>query len=110
MVDLINTIQSLSNEINEYIKGMQNWGIKRANAEEAYQTILSQEVLKERDNGTAIGIINLTCKGKTEVAKKRLERDIADVMYEVSKEKINITKLQLRILDSQAQREWSVNE
>ena len=109
-MDLITRIQSLIQEISGYIKGLQNWGIKKANAEKDYQTVLAQEVLKERDKGTAIGIISLTCKGKPSVAEKRLERDIAEVMYQVSQEKINVAKLELRLLDSQASREWSVRE
>lgn len=109
-MDLITRIQNLIQEISGYIKGLQNWGLKRANAEKDYQSILAQEVLKERDKGTAIGIINLTCKGKKEVAEKRLERDIAEVMYQVSQEKINVAKLELRLLDSQASREWSVRD
>ena len=110
-MDLVSRIQDLSAQVNNlYIKGLQNWGLKRAYAEQEYQTVLSQEVLKERDKGTAIGVISLTVKGKENVAKKRLERDIAEVMYQVSQEKINIAKLELRLLDSQAQREWSVDE
>jgi len=110
-MDLITRIQNLSAQVNDlYIKGLQNWGLKRAHAEQEYQTTLSQEVLKERDSGTAIGVISLTVKGKKNVAEKRLERDIADVMYQVSQEKINIAKLELRLLDSQAQREWSVKD
>ena len=109
-MDLITKIQDLIQELSGYIKGLQNWGIKRANAEKEYNTVLAQEVLKERDKGTAIGVINLTCKGKIEVAEKRLERDIAEVMYQVSQEKINVAKLELRLLDSQASREWSVKD
>lgn len=109
-MDLVTRIQNLIIESDQYLKGMQNWGVKKAHAEQDYQTILAQEVLKERDKGTAIGVIQLIVKGKKEVAEKRLERDIAETMYEVSQEKVNLTKLQLRLLDSQAQREWSVKE
>lgn len=109
-MDLIQRIQELIAEMNTYIKGLQNWGIKKANAEKEYQTVLAQEVLKERDKGTAIGVITLVVKGKPEVAEKRLERDVAEVMYNVSQEKINVAKKELAILDSQAQREWSVRE
>lgn len=109
-MDLITRIQTIIEMLNSYVKGLQNWGIKKANAEKEYQSVLAQEVLKERDKGTAIGIISLTVKGSKEVAEKRLERDIAEVMYNVSQEKINIAKLELRLLDSQAQREWSVSD
>ena len=109
-MDLITRIQNLVAELQQYIKGLQNWGIKKANAEKDYQTVLAQEVLKERDKGTAIGVIQLTCKGKKDVAEKRMERDIAEVMYQVSQEKINVAKLELRLLDAQASREWSVRD
>ena len=109
-MDLITRIQNLIAEIQQYIKGLQNWGIKKASTERDYQSVLAQEVLKERDKGTAIGVISLIVKGKKEVADKRMERDIAEVMYQVSQEKINVAKLELRLLDSQAQREWSVRE
>lgn len=109
-MDILSAIQNLIQELKLYIKGLQDYGIKKAKAEMDYNTVLAQEVLKERDKGTAIGIINLTCKGKKEVAEKRLERDIAEVMYNVSQEKINVAKLELRILDAQASREWSVRE
>ena len=109
-MDLITRIQNLIAELQQYIKGLQNWGIKKAQAEKDYQTVLAQEVLKERDKGTAIGVISLIVKGKREVAEKRMDRDIAETMYQVSQEKINVAKLELRLLDSQAQREWSVRE
>lgn len=109
-MDLITRIQTLIAELNQYIKGLQNWGIKKAQAEQDYQTCLSQEVLKERDKGTAIGVIQLIVKGKPEVAKKRFERDVAEAMYQAAQEKINVAKLELRMLDSQASREWSVKE
>lgn len=109
-MDLITRIQNLIGELQQYIKGLQNWGVKKASAEKEYQTVLAQEVLKERDKGTAIGVISLIVKGKKEVAEKRMERDVAEVMYNVSQEKINVAKLELRLLDSQAQREWSVKD
>ena len=109
-MDLITRIQNLIGELQQYINGLKNWGIKRAGAEKEYQTVMAQAVLKERDAGTAIGVINLVVKGKKDVAEKRMERDIAEVMYQVSQEKINVAKLELRLLDSQASREWSVKE
>lgn len=107
-MDLITRIQNLITELQQYIKGLQNWGIKKASAEKEYQTVLAQEVLKERDKGTAIGVISLVVKGSKNVAEKRMERDIAEVMYQVSQEKINVAKLELRLMDSQASREYAV--
>ena len=109
-MDLITRIQNLIPEMRQHNKSAKNWGIKKAQAEQDYQTVLSQEVLKERDKGTAIGVIQLIVKGKPEVAKKRFERDVAETMYQVAQEEVNIDKLEARLLDSQAGREWSVRE
>lgn len=109
-MDLITRIQNGLAMLRQHIEAMKNWGVKKASAERDYHVALSQETLKERDKGTAIGVITLTVKGSRDVAEKRMQRDIADVMYDVAKENVNADKLELRILDAQAQREWSVKE
>jgi hypothetical protein len=53
-----------------------------------------------------VTIISDLCRGDPDVAKLRLERDIALTVYESAQEAINCYKLQIRILDSQIEREW----
>lgn len=110
MNDLITRIQNLIPETRQHIMNLQKWGVQRAKAEREYHTVLAQEALKARESGMAIGIIELTVKGMDEVALKREERDIADTMVTVCQEMINISKLEARLLEAQAQREWSVKE
>jgi hypothetical protein len=57
----------------------------------------------------AVTLINQIVYGIPEVAKKRCNRDIAQTMYTVAQENINSIKLQIRILESQVNREWSNN-
>lgn len=109
-MDLITKIQNGIALLRSHIDQMKNWGIKKSEAERDYHVSLAQETLKERDKGTAIGVITLTVKGSREVAEKRMQRDIAEVMYDVARENVNADKLELRILDAQAQREWTVRE
>ena len=52
-------------------------------------------------------IISDICRGDAEIARLRLERDIAQTVYESAKEAIQGYKLQIRILDAQLEREWS---
>ena len=40
------------------------------------------------------------------VAKLRLARDIAEVIYNANQESINSLKLQLRLIQSQLDKEW----
>lgn len=54
-----------------------------------------------------VTIISDVCRGEPEIAKLRLERDIAETVYKSALEAIQSYKLQIRILDAQVEREWS---
>lgn len=56
----------------------------------------------------AIGLIDKTCYGIPSVAEARFKRDVAETVYKANQEAINSIKLQIRILDAQIAREWSV--
>lgn len=53
-----------------------------------------------------VTLISQIIFGVPEVASKRFERDIAEAMYQSNQEHINATKLKLRILEGQLNREW----
>jgi hypothetical protein len=72
-----------------------------------YKIVLNQHILALRDEGQAVGIIDKIAYGIKEVAQKRLERDIAETMFNVAKEKINGIKLKIRINEEQIKREWN---
>lgn len=87
---------------------MAKYGNDLAKAESDYKIILRQEALKLRnDEKMAVTLINQIVYGIPDVAKKRMERDIAETMYKTSQEYINTLKLRIRVLESQLQREWS---
>ena len=107
-MDLVRDIQSLRDELTQSIKLLRHNGIKLAEAEKDYKVKLRQEALKLRqEKGMAVTLIDLIIYGVPEVAELRLKRDIAEAMYNANQEHINTTKLQIRILESQLQREWS---
>lgn len=100
-------IEELIRKLNLAINELAKNGRAYAQAEYDYKTKLNEIALKKRADGEAIGMITLTIYGDKEVALARLKRDIAKVTYDASIEFINSVKLQLRLLDSQAQREWN---
>ena len=104
--DLINEVQRLNRSLSSAVKALKTAGENRAKAENEYRIALSQEILIQRDAGMPVTIINDVVRGKRDIAKLRLERDIADVNYQVAQEFINSTKLQLRIIENQISREW----
>ena len=104
--DLINECNDLCNKLTVTGRQLAKYGKDKAIAEYNYKICLRQEALKLRAQGEAIGMIDKTVYGIEEVAKKRLDRDIAETMYDTCKESINVLKLKIRILDAQISREW----
>ena len=107
---LIDEIQTVMDLLTRSIKSLKPTSQAYANAEKDYKILLRQECLKLHDDGMATGLINLTCYGIPSVAEARFKRDIAEANYKANQEAIQAYKLQLRLMDSQAQRDWSVNE
>lgn len=93
-------------ELTRSIKVLRANGQKLAEAERDYKIMLRQEALKLRANDMPVTLINSIVYGIPEVAEKRLQRDIAETTYTANQEHINVTKLKLRILESQLAREW----
>ena len=88
------------------IKQLRTSGTEYAEAEKSYKILLRQECLKLRDEGMAIGMIDKTCYGIPSVAEARFKRDVAEAVYKANIEAINSIKLQMRLIESQLQREW----
>lgn len=105
-MDLYNELESKIQELEVSIRSLRKTGNNYAEAEREYKILLRQEVLKLRDEGQAIGVITLTCYGIPSVAEARFKRDVAETIYKANLEAINSIKLQLRLLESQIQREY----
>lgn len=108
-MDLFNELEDKQIKLNVSVKKLRETGSNYAKAERDYKILLRQEVLKLRDEGQAIGVISLICYGIPSVAKARFERDVAKAIYEANQEAINTLKLEIRLIESQLQREWTTN-
>lgn len=106
MDNLIQEIGAKSAMLDAAIKQLGIRGKAYAQAEHDYRVAMRKKVLEERSNGTPVTIISDLCRGDPDVARLRLNRDIALTVYESAQEAINGYKLQIRILDSQIEREW----
>lgn len=107
-MDLFEDIQKLIDELTVSIKKLRQTGNDLAEAERDYKITLRQEALKLRtQEDMPVTLINQIIYGVPEVAQKRFKRDVAEAMYQSNQEHINATKLKLRILENQLNREWS---
>lgn len=99
-------LQKKLNELMQLTRLIGEYGAKYAQAEHDYKVEVSKEVMKLKDKQTPSTLINLIIYGQPSVARIRLERDLAEVMYESSKEKINALKLYIRVIENQLQMEY----
>ena len=108
--DLYQELQAKTKQLDVSIKNLRKSGTEYAEAERSYKILLRTECLKLRDEGMAIGMIDKTCYGIPSVAEARFQRDVAEVVYKANLEAINSIKLQMRLIESQIQREWGATE
>lgn len=107
MNNLVNELQTKTQQLERSIRQLRVSGTDYAKAERDYKILLRQKCLELRDGGMAIGLIEKTCYGIPEVAELRFKRDVAEAVYKANMEAINSIKLQMRLLESQLSREWS---
>jgi len=98
------------NKMRPALEEMKQTGRKLAYAEYEYKKALRKEVLLERAKETAVGVIDKIIHGEETVGLARLKRDIALTDYETSKELIMMLKLDIKIIESQIAREWTIDD
>lgn len=108
-MELYEELDSKKKQLDASIKQLRKNGTEYAQKERDYKVLLRTECLKLKEDGMAIGMIDKTCYGIPSVAEARFQRDIAKVVYEANQEAIQAIKLQMRLIESQIQREWGAS-
>ncbi len=109
-MDLFQEIVKLTKDLDTLVEQLRKNGFNRAEAERKYKTILRKEALKLKlEENMPVTLINQVIYGITEVANLRFDRDVKETIYQANLESINITKLKLRILENQLNREWGIS-
>lgn len=104
--DLWSEIRQKMRELDYSIKQLRQTGTAYAEAERAYKIKLREKCLELRADEMPIGLIDKVCYGEPDVAQLRFQRDVCDAVWKANQEAVNSVKLQLRIIESQLQREW----
>ena len=111
--DLWSEITEKTKLLYDCISALKVKGRDRAQAEHDYKIALKREIVSLHDEKVAWTTCVQMAHGDTmrhNVAALRLKRDLAQADYDVCQEMINGLKLQIRILESQLSREWSVSK
>jgi chromosome condensin MukBEF MukE localization factor len=106
MNNLYDELQQKTKQLDSSVKLLRQNGSLYAQAEHDYKIKIAEVVFRMKDDKVPATLINLVVYGDKEVARLRLDRDIKEVTYNANMEAINSLKLQLRLIESQLQREW----
>jgi hypothetical protein len=105
-IELINEMLDKTNQMTGVITELKKRGRKMAETEADYRSALAQKILQLRAESFPVTIMNDVCRGDREVARLRLQRDIAKTEYEVASEMLQVLKLQIRVLQAEVEREY----
>lgn len=92
--------------LDRAVRELKPRGQKKAQTEHDYRVALSKRLTALRAEGSPVTHLADIAKGEDEIAKLRLERDIAASLYDSALESINVQKLKIRVLEGQLAREW----
>ena len=109
-MDLFNILQKLTKDLNIAVKQLRHTGEEYAKAYTDYRVALAKELVILKNEGYAITLAGDIARGKPEIAKLKFNEISKEAIYKANQESINSIKLQIKIIESQMNREWSVNE
>lgn len=99
-------IEKYNNLLETAVSEMSKRSKDFAQKEYLYRMALSKRLVELRAEGQAVTHLSDIARGEPEIAKLRLNRDIAQGMLDSSKEAINMYKIRIRVLENQYAREW----
>ena len=105
--DEINTELTL---LNRAVAELRVRGRAYAEAEYKYRVALSKRLTVLRAEGNPVTNLSDIARGEQEIASLKMQRDIAESLYQSNLEAINAYKLKLKLLDNQLGREWGVQK
>lgn len=91
-------LNNLRNDLNKAIAIIRERGKNKAIAERDYRVAVAKEILILRDKGIPVTIINDLVRGNGSIANLKLNRDIAETLYESNMQYIYSTKLNIDIV------------
>ena len=105
MQELQIELNNLRSDLNKAIKIIKERGKSKAIAERDYRVELAKEILRLRLEGMPVTIISDLCRGNEKIAELKMNRDIAETLYESNLQFIYSTKLNIDIVMKQIEAE-----
>ena len=109
-MDLYNELNNLISKLDVSVKSLRKTGSEYAKAYTDYRVALAKELMILKEEGYAITLAGDIARGKPEIAKLKFKEISSEAIYKANQEAINSTKLQIKIIQNQIDKEWTNNE
>ena len=109
-MELWEEIITIDRQLNDALSTFRQNGIKYCEAEREYQMAKSKEIMRLKSEGYPVTLIPQIVKGLENVAELDFNRNLAEVVYKANQEAILIKKLQLRVKESEIERDYGRND
>ena len=103
-------MQQLNDYLTSALTEFKKRGKDYAQAYKRYRILLSQELLKLKAEGMPVTICGDLARGKPEIAEAKEQEIITECLYKSCQEAILTYKLQIKILQSQIDKEYNNGE
>ena len=106
-MDLTNELNNLINKLDISVKSLRKTGSEYAKAYTDYRVALAKELMILKEEGYAITLAGDIARGKPEIARLKFKEISTEAIYKANQEAINSTKLQIKIIQNQIDKEYS---
>lgn len=109
-MDLINELWRINDLLTKALEQYKARGQEYAKAYTTYRKMLAKELLELKAQGTPVTIAYDIARGKEEIANAKEQEIITESLYKSCQEAIQTYKLQIRIIQSQINTEYTNGE
>lgn len=106
-MDLYAQLEHKMKQLDNAIKLLRKTGSDYAKSYTEYRVALAKELLILKNEGYAITLAGDIARGKPEIAKLKFEEISNEAIYKANLESINVSKLEIKILQEQINKEWN---
>ena len=105
-IDLNNRVKQLDLSIKQLRKSGEDY----AKAYTDYRVALAKKLVELKNEGYAITLAGDIARGDPEIARLKFEEIAKEAIYKANLESINATKLAIKIIEQQIDREWGIGD
>lgn len=109
-MDLWQKILEKIRQLTDAVNALRKSGVAYAKAQMRYRILLAKEIARLRLEGVPVTIVGDLARGNEEVAKAKYDEIVAETEYKADDALINSSKIEIRVIENQLNREWGASK